>query len=694
MNMHRLLENQIKTYLAPEWLNDKRFLTFITAVNDSYTDYDRYITDKKNTEELLRRNEEKYRGIISNMNFGLIEVDLEDRIMFVNQSFCEMSGFKQHELYGRHAAALFMSKEDQLLIAEKNATRLEGIADAYEMQVHNRMGERRWWLISGAPRYNDLGKVVGSIGIHLDITEQKILENDLIEARQHAEELSRSKEAFLANMSHEIRTPMNAILGMGRQLRKTKLDYKQVLYLDTINLAAENLLVVINDILDISKIEAGKLVIEYIGFRMDDLLTRATRVMIHKAEEKGLRLTFSLDKNIHPVLLGDPYRLNQIMLNLISNAIKFTEKGSVHIACSLADRKGKQDILSVKVTDTGIGMEPAFLENIFRKFYQEDGTVARKYGGTGLGMSICRQLTQLMNGAIEVKSEKGMGTEITLTIPFARGVEADLPMKEEVVPGTIKLNGKKILLVEDNEMNRMVATVILNNYGAIVYKVVNGVEAVEAIRENQYDLVLMDMQMPVMGGLEATRIIRETIDTSTPIIALTANAIKGENDKCLAAGMNDYLSKPFEENELIRMITNWLDKEPLPNAFPVKPLGEPPLYTLSKLEKIGQGDQAFVQKMLHLFLQEVPAAIGAINMAYKSQDFATVHHCAHRIKPILGNLGVVSLKDDILEIEKTALEHQSTIRLEQLIHKLDTTVTCVAANIRCYLEEHAGSTIQ
>ncbi|WP_315824376.1 ATP-binding protein [Paraflavitalea speifideaquila] len=435
------------------------------------------------------------------------------------------------------------------------------------------------------PRYNDLGKIVGSIGIHLDITEQKILENDLIDARRQAEELSRSKEAFLANMSHEIRTPMNAILGMGRQLRKTKLDYKQLLYLDTINLAAENLLVVINDILDISKIEAGKLVIEHIGFRMDDLLTRATRVMIHKAEEKGLRLSFSIDKNIHPVLLGDPYRLNQILLNLISNAIKFTEKGSVRIACSLADRKGQLDILSVKVTDTGIGMEPAFLENIFRKFYQEDGTVARKYGGTGLGMSICRQLTQLMNGSIDVKSEKGIGTVITISIPFTRGVESDLPIKKEVVPGTNKLNGKKILLVEDNEMNRLVATVILNNYGAIVYKVANGVEAVEAIKNNQYHLVLMDMQMPVMGGLEATRIIRESIDTTTPIIALTANAIKGENDKCLTAGMNDYLSKPFEENELIRIITNWLDKEPPLGAFPAKITVEPPLYNLSKLEK-------------------------------------------------------------------------------------------------------------
>lgn len=651
------------------------------------------ISKAKEAEDLLRKNEEKYRGIISNMNFGLIEVDLEDRIQFVNQSFCEISGFQLHELYGRHAAALFMTKDDQQLIVEKNAMRLDGIADAYEMEVRNRKGEKRWWLISGAPRYNDLGKVVGSIGIHLDITEQKRLQHDLIEARRHAEELSRIKEAFLTNMSHEIRTPMNAILGMARQLKKTILDQKQQLYLDTINMAAENLLVVINDILDISKIEAGKLIIEHIGFRMEDILTRATRVMLHKAEEKGLKLSFFADKKIHPVLLGDPYRLNQIMLNLLSNAIKFTEKGTVTIHCKIKRKEDSRDIVYISITDTGIGMDGTFLQNVFRKFYQEDVSVARKYGGTGLGMSICRELTELMQGTIEVMSVKGKGTKVTLCIPFERGAETDLPVKEEAVSDTTVLNGKKILLVEDNEMNRMVATMILNNYGASVFEAVNGEEAVESIRNNRYDLVLMDMQMPVMGGLEATRIIRETIDASIPVIALTANAIKGENDKCLAAGMNDYISKPFEENELINMITNWLGKKPGAAHLNPKTAEDIPLYSLEKLEKIGHGDEVFVKKMLYLFLQEVPPTVEAIKVAYKARDFATVHACAHRIKPILGNLCVVSLKEDILEIERTALKRRTSQHLEQLIQKLDSTIARVTNGIRSYLEEHAGSTI-
>jgi PAS domain S-box-containing protein len=646
------------------------------------------ITHKKKSEELLRKNEEKYRGIISNMNLGLLEVDLKGRIQFVNQSFCKLSGYTSEELVGRKAASLFMTEEGQILMAQKDALRLQGISDAYEMEARNREGEQRWWLISGSPRYNDHGEITGSVGIHLDITDHKKLEIDLIKARRQAEESSRSKEAFLANMSHEIRTPMNAILGMGRQLDKTTLNIKQRLYLDTINAAGENLLVVINDILDISKIEAGKLVIEHIGFRMKDALTKVMRVMRYKAEERGLRLAFYMGEGLPPVLMGDPYRLNQVMLNLVSNAIKFTEKGLVTVHCYLKHKKENLETICIQVTDTGIGMDEVFLKHLFQKFMQEDPTVARKYGGTGLGMSISKQLIELMQGTIEVRSVKGKGTVVDICIPYIPGKESDLLVNDETVSNIAVLQGKKILLVEDNEMNRLVAIAVLNNYGAVVSEATNGAEAVEAVKKNHYDLVLMDMQMPVMDGFEATRIIREETGNMLPIIALTANAIKGENDKCIAAGMNDYISKPFEEGDMVKVIGSWLGKEVTVSPAPAVPAENIPLYSLCKLEQIGQGNDAFVKKMLQLFLQEVPSAVQCIARAYKDHDFATMKACAHRIKPILGNLCIVSLKDEIKEIELAAKESRLPSELGQLIHKLESVIALVATDVQNYLKQH------
>lgn len=645
------------------------------------------ITPEKNAEELLKKNEEKYRGIISNMNLGLLEVDLDDKIQFANNSFCEMSGYRFSELVGRQASKLFMKEENLLSMEGKHEMRLRGISDAYEMEVRNRAGETRWWLISGAPQYNDQGEVTGSVGIHLDITEQKNLQQDFIEAREQAEESSRAKESFLANMSHEIRTPMNAILGMGRQLGKTSLDRKQRLYLDTINSAAENLLVVINDILDISKIEAGKLAIENIGFRMKDVIARVTRVMLHKAEERGIRLTWAIDEGLHPVLLGDPYRLNQVLLNMVSNAIKFTEKGSVTVRCFRKVRKGGRETVCIQVIDTGIGMDEVFLKNLFQKFLQEDRSVVRKYGGTGLGMSITKQLVELMQGTIEVRSIKGKGTEIILDIPLMPGTATDLPAKEELSSDATILQGKQILLAEDNEMNRLVAITVLNNYGAVVAEAVNGVEAIEALKQKTYDLVLMDVQMPVMDGLEASRIIRESMDKNIPIIALTANAIKGENDKCLAAGMNDYVSKPFEEEELIKIIANWLGKEPAVSlAAPVHPEAGT-LYRLEKLEKLGQGNQAFVNKMLSLFISEVPATIQSISNAYKTHDFATVKAMAHRVKPVLDSLCIDSLRDDIRAIEQATEADMPSSRMEEMIRKLEQVIAIVVADLQQYIKK-------
>lgn len=638
------------------------------------------ITERKNVEESLRKKEEKYRGMIANMNLGLLEVDADENILYANQSFCDMSGYFIDDLIGTKASSLFVRGENAKMMEGKNEMRKEDISDAYELAVKNKRGELKWWLISAAPRYDDKGDRVGSIGIHLDITKQKEMEHQLIKAKQLADKSTQAKEIFLANMSHEIRTPMNAIMGMSGQLAKTKLDTKQLFYLDTINTAAENLVIIINDILDLSKIEAGKLSLENIGFNPKEVVNRAIHVLMHRAEEKGISITNSIyDNKLSHVLVGDPYRLNQILLNLISNAIKFTVRGSVDITCSLLHDSEKTQTVLITVKDTGIGMEEEFVNNIFEKFTQEDTSITRQYGGTGLGLSICKELIALMGGQINVSSKKGIGTSVSTIIEFAKGTAADIRQKETITVDTNILTGKKILIVDDNDMNRLVAITILNSYGAVTSEAINGKEAVDLLKTNYYDLVLMDIQMPVMDGMEAARVIRKEISPSLPLIALTANAIKGDNEKCMEAGMNDYLSKPFKEEHLLKVVAEWLGKKVILHGVEKKEENSDTqaLYDLSKLVMISRGDKKFIKKMIGLFIDQVPMGISEIKSAYTASDFSKIKSIAHRIKPSIDNMGILSIKNEIREIESLAAENKSNSNMYELIQTVDKVINQV-----------------
>jgi PAS domain S-box-containing protein len=643
------------------------------------------ITERKLSEQGLRFNEEKYRSIIANMNLGLLEVDNNEIIQFANNSFCEMSGYELEELLGRHAATTFAEGEDLAIVQSKRALREKNQTDAYEIRVHNKRGELKWWLISGAPRYDDKGNWVGSIGIHLDITEQKNLELELQAARESAEHSAKAKEDFLANMSHEIRTPMNAIMGMGRQMEKTALNPQQRFFLETINKAADHLLVVINDILDMSKIDAGKLNIERIGFKPDKMVAHCMEVMRHKAEEKGLKLIIKVSVQESLVLLGDPYRLTQVILNLLSNAIKFTEYGYVTLSCECVNTIDNISTLQFKVTDTGVGMDEKYLSTIFEKFSQENSTTARKFGGTGLGMPICKSLVELMNGHIIVKSEKDKGTEVIITMPFSEGSLIDLPDETKKVMDASILKGKKILLVEDNEMNRLVANTILEQYGAVITEACNGEEAITEMDNGQFDLVLMDVQMPILNGLDATRHIRKYITASVPVIALTANAIKGENERCINAGMNAFVSKPFEEDDLVNVILEWLDKSvavtPSAQKQEVEPNQVFPLYDLSKLEKMSNNNVDFIKKMIALFISQVPSAIKEVNAAYSAGDLALVKSVLHRIKPSIDSMGMKSMYQEIRVIESHFENGNPHLIKPESLKKLDEIIVKVTADL-------------
>ena len=515
------------------------------------------ISERKKAEENLRSNEEKYRGIIATMNLGLMEVDKQGMITFANQSLLDMTGLSAAGAQG-YDAINFLSKESIVDVIQRLKKRKKGmVGEAFEVRTN--IGDKfGWWLVSSAPKYGPNGTHIGSIIICLDITNQKRLQQELIASREQAEHLAKAKEMFLTNMSHEIRTPMNAIIGMGNQLAKSSLSEQQHFYLDIINTAAENLLVIINDILDLSKIEAGRLVVEKIAFEPRKVLDGAMHTLKYKAEEKGLKLINSyIDDRLPQVMIGDPHRINQVLLNLMSNAIKFTEKGTVDVTFDVVHQTGKPPMLQATVKDSGIGIEEEFVGRLFEKFSQEYESASRVFGGTGLGMSICKQLVELMGGTISVTSLKGKGTTVTITVEMIEGTASDLEVGSTEQITVDFLQQKTILVVDDNEMNRLVAATILENYGATIVEAKDGEEAL-AVLENQHaDMVLMDIQMPLMNGYEATKILRKR-GNNIPIIALTANAIKGENEKCIEAGMNDYIAKPFKEDVFLEKIEYWL----------------------------------------------------------------------------------------------------------------------------------------
>jgi PAS domain S-box-containing protein len=519
-------------------------------------------------------------------------------------------------------------------------------------------------------------------GLISDITERKQTEEALHEAKAQAEQASRFKSEFLANMSHEIRTPLHAVLGMSHLALQTEPTAKQREYLESIETAGKSLLALVNDILDFSKIEAGKMRMEKVDFHLGEVLERVSSLLLPKAKEKGLAFLVSAGEDAPNALVGDPLRLEQVLVNLSGNALKFTESGEVAISVGVVDKEAERAKLRFSVRDTGIGLTKEQTQKLFQAFTQADGSTTRKYGGTGLGLSISRQLVSLMGGEIGVASEPGKGSNFYFTAVF--DVQSADNVRIETVTAVDAgamdaIRGARILLAEDNPINKRIAIDLLENWGFDVLWAPDGKEVVRVALEGNFDLILMDIQMPEMDGYHATGRIRATGQSKDiPIVAMTAHAMAEERAKCLEAGMNDHLGKPFEPGELQAILVKWIkpgEREvkpsswepatPVPGSEAILPEEVPGIDMKSALGRV-EGNKGLLLSLLLDFRREFSDMTGKIGEALAAEDRDSGLALVHALKGMAGNISAKELYAASQRLEETLKQGQAAEVAERL----------------------------
>lgn len=485
--------------------------------------------------------------------------------------------------------------------------------------------------------------------------QQKII-SMLNESDKRSREVAEMKEQFLANMSHEIRTPMNAILGFTNLLRRTQLSEEQREYIQNIHSAGENLLALVNDILDLSKIEAGMMYIEEVRFSLNSLISSVSAMFNEKIREKQLQLNVHIDKNIPDVLTGDAVRLTQILVNLLSNAVKFTEQGRIDIKVDMLDLSENDVKMRLQVCDTGIGIATEKQKTIFDRFQQAEAETTRRYGGTGLGLSIVKQLVELQDGSISLKSTPGKGSVFTIEMRY-KLPDLEQMFSEAMAAQSEQVSIKQIrvLIAEDHPMNQQLISHLMKSWDIDFELVSNGCEVVELIKRESFSVILMDIQMPEMDGYTATNIIRNELRNTIPIIAMTAHAMVGEKEKCLQLGMNDYVSKPIKETVLYNMIAR--HAQHVSDIEVAEAVSVPATTTidLNYLHQLSGNDKAFENMILHQFLKQTPGELDALEQAIQTEEYTEVKKVAHSLKSTVGYIGMAEELHPVLDkLEKAA----------------------------------------
>jgi len=803
------------------------------------------ITDRRRAEEALAESERRTRRILDTANEGFWLVDNDAVTLTANPALCTILGRRQEQIVGRRILD-FVDEENRQIFVTQLEERKRGKSGAYEISLQRPDGVNVPCLISATPFLDDKGAKKGSFALVTDITDRKQADAQMHRAKEMAEEATRMKSDFLANMSHEIRTPMNAVIGMAHLALQTELTPKQADYVRKIQRSAHSLLGIINDILDFSKIEAGKMQMEAVDFSLDEVLDNVSTVVGVKVHEKELEFLMDTSQDVPLALVGDPLRLGQILINLCNNAVKFTEQGEIVISTKLVEKEDESVMLQFSVRDTGVGLTQEQKGKLFQAFSQADMSTTRKYGGTGLGLTISKRLVNMMGGEIWVETEAGKGSEFIFTAKFglARkfsrrhlepsvdlrgmrvlviddnassreilqtlletmsfevsvaasaeegiaelekeaegrpyrlvvmdwrmpgmdGIKASalikshpkLPQKPKIIIATAygreevmqrsgkagvdgfllkpvgqsvlfdaimlafgkdaprgeavervggtneeelrRIRGASVLLAEDNEINQQVAKEILEQAGLVVTIANNGKEAVEMVKAGNVEVVLMDIQMPVMGGFEATQEIRKDERfKDLPIIAMTAHAMAGDREKSLEAGMDDHVTKPIDPDELIAALVEWIKPgkremsegacESLIGKREVEdilPAELPGISIASGLGRVG-GNKQLYAKLLCKFKEGQEKAVEQIEAALQSGDVETAARLAHTVKGVSGNLGGDSLYRAAAELEKAIKEGKES--LDPLLTEFGSHLKVVMDGIKIFEDSLAA----
>jgi len=619
----------------------------------------RDFTEQKQAERSLAR----LAAIVESSDDAIVSRDLNGVIQTWNAGADRLFGYRAEEIIGQPIALLLpperIREEEQILkrlLSGQWVERLETVRLTKD-------GRRVDVSVTVSPVKGDDGQIIGASKIVHDISERKRAEAELKTAKEAADAANLAKSQFLANMSHELRTPMNAILGMIDVALPKATDPTVRDCLQTAKGSADLLLTLLNDLLDSAKIESGKLELESAAFSLRRMLDQIARALSVRASEKGLYFYCRMPEGTPDVVIGDRMRLQQVLLNLAGNAIKFTERGEVGISLRGTSEDGKTH-LEFAVQDTGIGIPLAGQERLFQPFAQADATMARRFGGTGLGLSICKGLVEMMGGGIRVESEPGKGSMFSFTVELPSGAELPADFEAPVVIPTTASAQLRILLVEDNPTNQKLATYILQDRGHLVEIAPDGQEAVVLARRNRYNVILMDVQMPRMNGLEATAEIRRHEETHgpVPIIAMTAHAMRADRERCLAAGMNAYLSKPIDGHEMIALVETWAAGSFSAAAGTDLSPATPPQASLASTSAVFDSELALkrcsnspdiVREMIQCFFGEVDRLLPQMHAAVEKGDLAEISRLGHRMKGTVVYLGAEPATQAALRVERS-----------------------------------------
>ena len=594
----------------------------------------------------------------------------------MNEATVKVTGVSREQLIGTDFINYFTepekAKEGYQLVFDK------GFVTDYPLTITDyKLTEV---LFNGSVYKDEQGNVIGAVVVARDITEQKRIETELIEAKIFAElatgiaeeakakaesatriavDAVKAKQQFLSNMSHEIRTPMNAIIGFTKVVLKTDLTAKQKEYLTAIKMSGDALIVLINDILDLAKVDAGKMTFEATPFKMASSISAMLHLFETKIQEKNLKLFQHYDKNIPEVLVGDPVRLHQIILNLVSNAVKFTTTGSITVSVRLHEDNDEKVAIEFSVTDTGIGIAENKIDKIFENFQQATSGTSRLYGGTGLGLAIVKQLVEAQGGSITVKSKVDEGAVFSFTLNFQK-TKAIAAMETPMLEIDTETKNIKVLVVEDIALNQLLMKTLLDDFGFERDIAENGKIAIEKLQAKEYDIILMDLQMPEMNGFEATEYIRNIMQSKIPIIALTADVTTVDLEKCEAVGMNDYIAKPVDERLLYSKILG-LVKKPLFIEVPAETVSEIvkkiKCIDLDYLAHRTKSNPALMMEMISLYLEQTPPLISTMKQSLQDQDWTSLYAAVHKMIP---SFSIMGISTDFENMAKKVQEYAST----------------------------------